>query len=354
MSAANEKTPAAPTVEVLSETSQSITKGTIVSNFTQIEATSTTPDLSIVDGEVTTTSNQVAQHFGKRHDTVLRAIRNLECSTDYRLRNFAASSYLNEQGKEQPCFRLTRDGFVFLAMGFTGKEAAHWKEAYIKAFNQMESEILDKEMKRLRETTIKLISSGLAPAQQRCLQEAVAKKAMSLPKARQRAAYPALWGGIKSHFQVGTYKDLSESQLGAALSFVKSYEWELVEDEPAPKKYHFPLELADPHDRKCGNAWMTPRVLTDPANRFLELELLAELEKDGHDVAGVKLRIIAMREALDQVGEVKETLRYLSERLGPLVEKANVGLIERGKNVVFNGRLNPKIAIDRHVVTSQL
>ena len=32
---------------------------------------------------------------------------------------------------------MTKDGFTFLAMGFTGKEAAKWKEAYINAFNAM-------------------------------------------------------------------------------------------------------------------------------------------------------------------------------------------------------------------------
>ena len=96
-----------------------------------------TPDLEIIEGHITTTSNQIAAHFNKRLDTVLRAIRKLECSAEYRLRNFAESSYRNEQGKEQPCYRLTRDGFVFLAMGFTGKDAAQWKEAYITAFNKM-------------------------------------------------------------------------------------------------------------------------------------------------------------------------------------------------------------------------
>ena len=34
---------------------------------------------------------------------------------------------------------MTKDGFCFLAMGFTGKEAAKWKEAFINAFNQMEA-----------------------------------------------------------------------------------------------------------------------------------------------------------------------------------------------------------------------
>lgn len=102
------------------------------------------PELTVVDGKITTTSNQVAEHFGKLHKNVLRAIQNMECSDGFRRLNFEPSSYVNEQGKEQPCYRLTRDGFAFLAMGFTGKEAAQWKEAYINAFNKMEAELLAK------------------------------------------------------------------------------------------------------------------------------------------------------------------------------------------------------------------
>ena len=35
---------------------------------------------------------------------------------------------------------MTRDGFTFLAMGFTGPRAAVFKEAYIEAFNKMEAD----------------------------------------------------------------------------------------------------------------------------------------------------------------------------------------------------------------------
>ena len=34
-------------------------------------------------------------------------------------------------------YNVTKDGFMFLVMGFTGKQAAAIKEAYINAFNQM-------------------------------------------------------------------------------------------------------------------------------------------------------------------------------------------------------------------------
>lgn len=80
----------------------------------------------------------VAKFFDKRHNDVLRDIRELDCSDEFRLRNFAQSSYKNEQGKKQPCYYMTRDGFVFLAMGYRGKKAAKFKELYIRRFNEME------------------------------------------------------------------------------------------------------------------------------------------------------------------------------------------------------------------------
>ena len=100
------------------------------------------PELTIIEGRITATSLQVSEHFGKRHADVLRAIKNLDCSKEFAERNFALSDFTDSTGRKLPCYRMTRDGFTFLAMGFTGKEAARWKEAYINAFNQMESELL--------------------------------------------------------------------------------------------------------------------------------------------------------------------------------------------------------------------
>lgn len=93
--------------------------------------------VSVLNDEVITSSKILAERFNKRHDDVLKAIRNLECSDNFRLRNFAESSYLNEQNKLQPEFKISQDGFMFLAMGFTGKEAAKTKEQFIYSFNRM-------------------------------------------------------------------------------------------------------------------------------------------------------------------------------------------------------------------------
>ena len=83
-------------------------------------------------------SLMVAKYFDKSHNHVLRDIQNLDCSDAFRLSNFGQSLYINEQGKRQPCICMTRDGFMFLAMGYRGKKAAAIKEAYIKRFNEME------------------------------------------------------------------------------------------------------------------------------------------------------------------------------------------------------------------------
>ena len=105
--------------------------------------TTISPTLAVVDGIPTTTSKQVAEHFGKRHDNVMRDIRALGCSPDFYRLNFeeVTTEYVNGKGGTQTAdaFRMTKDGFTFLAMGFTGPEAARFKEAYILAFNRMEA-----------------------------------------------------------------------------------------------------------------------------------------------------------------------------------------------------------------------
>jgi Rha family phage regulatory protein len=85
-----------------------------------------------------TTSLRVAEAFGKRHDDVLKRLRMLDCSAEFTARNFAASEYIDSTGRTLPMHEMTKDGFMFLVMGFTGAKAAAIKESYIAAFNMME------------------------------------------------------------------------------------------------------------------------------------------------------------------------------------------------------------------------
>ena len=122
-----------------------------VTEVVQVAPTDQELSLVAVENEhAVTTSLRVAEVFGKQHKNVLRDIQNLECSDDFRKLNFEPSHIIkqlpNNGSKKLPMYYITRDGFMFLVMGFTGKTAAKWKEAYIKAFNEMEAKIRAEQM----------------------------------------------------------------------------------------------------------------------------------------------------------------------------------------------------------------
>lgn len=93
-------------------------------------------------------SLDVAETFGKEHKHVLRDIRELHCSEEFRQSNFEQSKYMNEQNRQQPMYYMTRDGFTILVMGYTGEKAMKFKEAYIKQFNVMEKTLQGKLIER--------------------------------------------------------------------------------------------------------------------------------------------------------------------------------------------------------------
>ncbi|EII7657303.1 Rha family transcriptional regulator [Escherichia coli] len=99
------------------------------------------PDVTIKNGRAVTTSIAIAEFFGKRHDNVLRAIANIECSEKFNALNFEDVTYTDAKGEKRPMYQITKNGFVFLVMGFTGKKAAAFKEAYIAEFDRMEEEL---------------------------------------------------------------------------------------------------------------------------------------------------------------------------------------------------------------------
>lgn len=95
--------------------------------------------VTLKDGHPITTSLSIAEIFGKDHKNVMRDIRRLDCSEEFRRLNFEPTDYIDKNGDVQPMFDIRRDGCMFLIMGFTGAEAAVHKEAYIVRFNELEA-----------------------------------------------------------------------------------------------------------------------------------------------------------------------------------------------------------------------
>lgn len=96
------------------------------------------------DKQAVTTSLQVAEVFGKNHYHVLEAIDNKihsnENSGQYNSM-FVEGEYKDKSGKRNKMYYMNRDGFTFIAFGFTGKKADEFKLKYIDAFNKMEETI---------------------------------------------------------------------------------------------------------------------------------------------------------------------------------------------------------------------
>ncbi|MCV6588700.1 MAG: Rha family transcriptional regulator [Marinobacterium sp.] len=103
--------------------------------------------ISIDNNSATTTSFKVAKVFGKQHHNVLRKIKDLGCSEEFAKLNFEVCFKNNElqNGKPQPYYKMTKNGFVLLAMGFTTQKAMKFKEDYIAAFDWMAEKLLKQQ-----------------------------------------------------------------------------------------------------------------------------------------------------------------------------------------------------------------
>ncbi|HEH5068383.1 TPA: Rha family transcriptional regulator [Campylobacter coli] len=97
--------------------------------------------------QVTCTSLSVAEVFNKNHKNIIRKINEFPKDNFTKL-NFEPSKYIDSTGRILPCYKITRDGFSLLVMGFTGEKAYKWKIEFIKAFNEMEKRLRNIEYEK--------------------------------------------------------------------------------------------------------------------------------------------------------------------------------------------------------------
>lgn len=101
----------------------------------------------LINGQPMTTSLAIAEVFEKKHKNVLQSLKSLHCSKSFRELNFQPTQIEVNAGLGQtrlsPAYNITKDGFVFLVMGFSGAKAAAFKEAYIAEFNRLSQSAVD-------------------------------------------------------------------------------------------------------------------------------------------------------------------------------------------------------------------
>lgn len=204
------------------------------------------------DGELVVTSRQVAEDFEKRHADVLRDIEVYKnrISTTQFCTLFIESEYRASNGKMNKEYLLTRDGFSFLVMGFTGAKADEWKLKYIEAFNKMEQAIknpyahlskevqaifaLDHKQQQLA-VEVKELKEGMPLFNVECkeIQAAVKRKGVEILGGKGSPAYKNnsirckvysdIQQQLRREFGVSRYEAIKRSQLSLAHEIVAKY-----------------------------------------------------------------------------------------------------------------------------------
>lgn len=189
--------------------------------------------VSIVNGVPTTTSQKVAEVFGKRHDSVVRGIRELQskCPKEFTDHNFVASEYTDNTGRKLPMFLLTRDGLTLLVMGYTGKEAMKFKLAYIEAFNCME-----RQLEAMRSAPA---FPPLSTVESRRTLNTLVRQWAAL----SGLSFPDCWAEVHIAFDIDAVADLPAALVKEAEVWVQARIREC--SAPAAIEPDFPLELAN-------------------------------------------------------------------------------------------------------------
>ena len=182
------------------------------------------PVVNVRDGEVFASSRDVAAFFEKQHKDVLRAIKLLNCSTEFTERNFALfkiKDITKSEGESTSHIDMSKDGFVFLAMGFTGAKAAAFKERYIEAFNRMEAELRARPRAMIDFTDPKVLIGCLT-----ALQEQVAEKEAKLAIQGQRLEKLDLIEGAEGSMCISTAaKTLGVNPIKNLFATLQAHRW---------------------------------------------------------------------------------------------------------------------------------
>ena len=174
---------------------------------------SAAPAVTIYNGIPTVLSTNIADVFGKRHDHVLRDIESiLKTTPEERLNNFIKINIekpanLGNGVVKYRAYALTKEGFTFLAMGFTGTKAAQFKWAYIDEFKRMEE--------ALRAPTDQ--SALITTTEQYEIRKAIKSRAKN-----SSVHYQTVYNALYDYFKIASYKDLRHDQMKAALALIET------------------------------------------------------------------------------------------------------------------------------------
>ncbi|MCT8165624.1 MULTISPECIES: Rha family transcriptional regulator [unclassified Pseudomonas] len=170
------------------------------------------------DGKAFTTTHQVATAFEKLHNHVLAKVRALDCSDQFLTDNFSSVQF-EHRGNTYEAFEMTKDGFMFLVMGFTGAKAAAIKEGYIFAFNEMAKRLSLKPDVLVGD----LVGAVIGSSGEVVLDRVIDQKAAALPVALRRSFKHTMKSRLRTRFNVQKTALIPAEELPNACNFVAAY-----------------------------------------------------------------------------------------------------------------------------------
>ncbi|WP_205895614.1 Rha family transcriptional regulator [Metapseudomonas otitidis] len=170
------------------------------------------------NGQAFTTTQRVAEAFNKQHHHVVQKVEALDCSEQFLTSNFSRVTF-EHRGNTYDAFEMTKDGFIFLVMGFTGKKAASIKEGYIAAFNWM-AEQLGIGSNRMVES---VLSTTIGTFGFNCLAAVLDGKVRHLPAKLRVGAKNHVWSQVRKAFSVSAVEEIPGSAMDSVRTFIAAY-----------------------------------------------------------------------------------------------------------------------------------
>ena len=206
-------------------------------------------EIQTKEGQLVVSSRQVAIDFEKRHADVIKTIEEkMEVNEILRSpKYFIESTYKDKSNRNSKEYLLTRDGFSFLVMGFTGVKADNWKLKYIEAFNKMEQALdpykgmspelksilmldkktleIDNRVKKLENTmTIDYSQQEeLNSLARKVVVQALGGKDTPAYKELNKKAFSQIWKDYKRVLGVNSYKNTAVKDLDFARKILSDW-----------------------------------------------------------------------------------------------------------------------------------
>lgn len=166
--------------------------------------------IAVVDGIPTTTTQDIADVYGKRHDNVLAIVRaRMSEAGEWGVLNFKETPYTNPQnGQTYNVIRMTKKGFHFVVGKFTGAKAVQHQIAFADEFERMELALTGSQAPALPST--------ITPAQRQELHELV-----QLIVESGKQTWGETWKRFHNKFRVAKYEQLPSARFEEAKQYLK-------------------------------------------------------------------------------------------------------------------------------------